>query len=102
MSSSPRKRDRLIHGILLPIGIMVGGIFIIMQTKSGANAGEFASLGIMLGTIVALPIALLVNAVLAFQPVETALACFKRGMIAPGIILIGAIVYQTGLWDALT
>ena len=96
------KRDRLIYGIIVPVAIMIAGIFVIMQVDSGANAAEFASLGVMLGTVVALPIVLTVNGVLAFQPADTPAACFKRGMIAPGIVMAGAIVYQTGLWDALT
>lgn len=102
MPESLAKRDRLIYGVLLPIGAMIIGIFVIMQVTSGADAAEFASLGVMLGTIVVLPIVLTVNGVLAFRPADSPKACFKRGMIAPTIILAGAIIYQTGLWDALT
>jgi len=97
-----RKRDRLIFGVLLPIVIMVLGLMLIMNLPTGAGAAEFAALGIMLGAITVAPIVLLVNLVVAFQDVETSSACFRRGMIAPGIILFGAFVYQIGLWDALT
>ena len=97
-----RKRDRLIFGVLLPIAIMIGGLVIIMNLPTGAGAAEFAALGVMLGAITVAPIVLLVNLVVAFQDVETPSACFKRGMIAPGTILIGAFVYQIGLWDAIT
>lgn len=72
-----------------------------MNLDSGASAAEFAALGVMLGAIVVGPIVLVVNFVLAFQGGATAGQCFKRGMIAPGVVLIGAFVYQTGLWDAM-
>ena len=98
----PHKRDRLIYGTLLPIGIMVAALFLIMLADTGASAAEFASLGIMLGAIVVSPIVLVVNLVLSFQGGNTPAQCFKRGMIAPGIVLLGAIIYQTGLWDAIT
>ena len=102
MQEQLRKRDRLIFGVLLPIAILVAGLMIIMSLPTGASAAEFAALGIMLGAITLAPIVLLVNLVVAFQDVETTRACFKRGMVAPGIILTGAFVYQIGLWDAIT
>ena len=73
-----------------------------MNAETGAGAAEFASLGILLGAITTAPVVLIVNLALAFRPVVTRTACFWRGMIAPGVVLIGAIVYQTGLWDRLT
>ena len=97
-----RKRDRLIFGVLLPIVVMLLGLLIIMNLPTGAGAAEFAALGIMLGAITVAPIVLLVNLVAAFQDMDTPQACFRRGMIAPGIVLVGAFVYQIGLWDALT
>jgi len=97
-----RKRHRLVYGVLLPIAIMVAGLLVIMSVDSGAGAAEFAALGIMLGALIVSPVVLIINFVLAFQNADTAEQCFKRGMIAPGIVLIGAVVYQTGLWDAIT
>ncbi|MDH3419494.1 MAG: hypothetical protein OEQ25_10135 [Gammaproteobacteria bacterium] len=102
MPETLRRRDRLIFGVLLPIGIMVVGLLIIMNLPTGAGAAEFAALGIMLGAITVAPIVLIVNLIVAFQEIDTPLSCFKRGMVAPGIVLIGAFVYQIGLWDAIT
>ena len=102
MSEPLRKRDRLIFGVLLPIGIMVAGLLVIMNLPTGAGAAEFAALGIMLGAITVAPVVLIVNLTVAFQDVETPLDCFKRGMVVPGIVLVGAFVYQIGLWDAIT
>ncbi|NNC63679.1 MAG: hypothetical protein HKN84_02755 [Gammaproteobacteria bacterium] len=102
MPETLRKRDRLIFGVLLPIVVMVVGLLIIMNLPTGAGAAEFAALGIMLGAITVAPIVLLVNLVVAFQDIETPLSCFKRGMVVPGLVLIGALVYQIGLWDAIT
>ena len=88
--------------MLLPIVIMAAALFIIMHADTGAAAAEFAALGIFLGAIIAAPVVLITNLVLAFQDSETAKACFKRGMIAPAVVIVAAIVYQTGLWDVLT
>ena len=93
---------RLLYGVLLPIVIMAAALFIIMHADTRAGAAEFAALGIFLGAIIAAPVVLIMNLVLAFQDSETAKACFKRGMIAPAVVIVAAIIYQTGLWDALT
>ena len=52
--------------------------------------------------IISPTIPLLVNNVIILQDIQTKKSCFVRGMIAPGIVLIGAVVYQSGLWDKLT
>lgn len=101
MAETLRKRDRLIYGVLLPFGVMIAGLLFIMNLDSGASAAGFAALGILVGAIVVAPFALAANFLLAFQGGDTRGQCFRRGMIAPGIVLIGALVYQTGLWDAL-
>ena len=102
MAESIGKRDQFIFGVLLPIVVMAVGLLIVMSTDTGAGAAEFAALGIFLGAITVAPIVLFVNLLTAFRPADSLMACFKRGMIAPGIVIIGAIVYQTGLWDWLT
>ena len=102
MAEALRKRDRLLYGVVLPIGIMAFGLFLVMHADTGAGAAEFASLGIFLGAIVVAPAVLLVNLVLAFQSADTIKTCLLRGMVAPAIVVIGAIIYQSGLWDALT
>lgn len=102
MTSTLRTRDRLLHGVVLPMVIMAAALFAVMHADTGAAAAEFASLGIFLGSIIAAPVVLVVNLLAAFQPADKAMDCFKRGMIAPGIVVIGAIIYQTGLWDAIT
>jgi len=102
MAETLRKRDRLLFGVILPIGIMVICLFLVMLSDTRAAAAEFASLGIFLGAIIAMPVVLVVNLVLAFQPAEKPASCLKRGLVAPGVVVIGAIIYQTGLWDALT
>lgn len=102
MPDSLRTRDRIIYGIVLPVGVMIVGLLLIMSVESSAAAAEFAALGIMLGAIIAAPIMLAITTFLAFQPVTTPAACFVRGMIAPGIVLVGAVAYQAGLWDAVS
>ena len=103
VSSRPLSTwGRLLYGVLLPIVIMSAALLIIMHADSGAGAAEFAALGIFLGAIIAAPVVLIINLVLAFQTSETGGDCFKRGMIMPGIVIIGAIVYQTGLWDMIS
>lgn len=59
---------------------MFVGLLIIMNFETGAGAAEFAALGIFLGAVIVTPVVL----------------------IAPSVVLVGAIVYQTGLWDAIT
>ena len=104
MKEAISKREQFVFGVLLPIGIMIAGLIVIMLIDSGAGAAEFAALGIMIGALIAMPAVLAVNLIIAFQnaDTDTRMRCFRRGMIAPGIVLLGAIVYQTGLWDALT
>lgn len=81
---------------------MTFGLLIIMNVKTGAGAAEFAALGIFVGAVIVLPIVVILNLFIAFQNAGSSLECFVRGMIVPGFVLIGAIVYQTGLWDAIT
>ncbi len=102
MADSLRIRDKLLFGVVLPVVAMVVGLFLVMLADTRAAAAEFASLGILLGAITVMPVVLIINLVLAFQPAETSAVCLRRGMIAPGIVVIGAVIYQTGLWDALT
>lgn len=97
-----RTRDRLIFGVVLPIVVMIVGLLVIMNLETGAGAAEFAALGIFLGAVVVTPFVLILNSIFAFQNVGSAKECFWRGMIVPSIVLVGAIVYQTGLWDAIT
>jgi hypothetical protein len=102
MSEELRKRDRLIYGVVLPIVVMVIGLLIIMNVETGAGAAEFAALGIFLGAVIVSPFVLILNSIIAFQNAGSSMECFVRGMIVPGLVLIGAVVYQTGLWDAIT
>ena len=99
MAEPIRKRDQFIFGVLLPIVVMVIGLLIVMAADTRAGAAEFAALGIFLVAISVAPIVLFVNLITAFRPVESPMACFKRGMIAPGIVIVGAILYQAGLLD---
>ena len=94
--------ERLFFGVLLPVLVMAAALFVTMLTDTRAGAAEFAALGIFLVAITAAPVVLIVNLVLAFQPSPSRKACFKRGMIAPGVVIVAAIAYQTGLWDAVT
>ena len=102
MTGQLRKRDRLIYGVVLPVVVMAVGLLIIMNFETGAGAAEFAALGIFLGADIVSPIVLILNLFIAFQNVGSSMECFTRGMIVPGLVLIGAVVYQTGLWDAIT
>ena len=102
MAAELRKRDRLIYGVVLPIVVMVFGLLIIMNVETGAGAAEFAALGIFLGVVIVSPFVLISNLLLALLNVGSSIECFVRGMIVPGLVLIGAVVYQTGLWDAIT
>lgn len=97
-----RKRDKLIFGVVLPIVVMIVGLRLIMSFETGAGAAEFAALGIFLGAIIVAPVVLILNVVIAFQNIGSTTDCFWRGMIVPSVVLIGAVVYQTGLWDAIT
>ncbi len=102
MVETLRKRDSLIYGVALPIVAMIVGLLVVMNLETSAAAAEFSALGILLGAVIVTPIVLILNLLIAFQSTGSSKDCFKRGMIMPGIVLIGAIVYQTGLWDAIT
>jgi len=44
VNSTLRKRDRLLHGVVLPIGIMAAALFAVMHADTGAAAAEFLPL----------------------------------------------------------
>lgn len=102
MVGNLRKRDKIIYGVVLPIVVMIVGLLVIMNFETGAGAAEFAALGIFLGAVIVTPFVLILNSFIAFQNVGSANEYFWRGMIVPSLVLIGAVVYQTGLWDAIT
>lgn len=97
-----RKRDRLIFGVFLPNVILVVGMLIIANMESGAKAAEFGGLAVFFMLLISLPVTLTVNSLMLLQSSETAISCFTRGMIPPGLVLIAAGIYQSGLWDKLT
>lgn len=101
MTNQLRTRDRLLYGVVLPLAIMIAGLFLVMLAPTNAGAAEFAALGIFLGAITLIPVVLIINLVVAFRPAAGFKTCFRRGMIAPTIVLVGAIAYQAGIWDAL-
>ena len=97
-----RMCDRFIYGLLFPIVLFVIGMLIIMNIESDASAAEFGALAVFFILIISFPIILIVNSVTILQDIQKKKSCFIRGMIVPSVVLIGAIVYQTGLWDKLT
>ncbi len=96
------KRVKFIYGLLIPIAILIIGMLIIANVDSGASAAEFAGLAVFFMLLISLPITIVLNTVLMFKNFHTPIACLGRGMIIPVLILISAIVYQSGLWDKLT
>ncbi len=101
-SVSMKKRDRVICGLLLPIVVLVAGMLSVAHMESGASAAEFGGLAVFFMLLASLPVTLVVNSVVLLQDSDTALSCFARGMITPGLVLVAAVVYQSGLWDRLT
>lgn len=99
---APKTWERLLFGLLLPVVVQAVGMFIIASFDSRAGAAEFAALGIFFMLLFSLPVVLLINFLLALWQAETRKACFLRGMILPGLVLIATVIYQTGLWDKWT
>ena len=97
-----RKRDKFIYGVLLPVVIMIIGMLVIANVESGAAAAEFGALAVFFMLLVALPITLVVNSAVMLQEAKSVKDCFKRGMVVPGIVMLAAIIYQSGLWDRFT
>ena len=95
------KMDRFLFGFLFPMFAMVLGLLIIMSMPTNTGAAEFAALGILLGAVIISPLLLIVNTLLAMGPARTRAACFKRGMAAPALVMLGALLFQLGLWDAI-
>lgn len=80
---------------------MIVGLLFIMTFDSRSGAAEFAALGIYLAAIAVSPFVLITNLVIAFQVDSTKGRCFKLGMIAPGFVMIAAILFQLGLLDGI-
>ena len=97
-----RRRDRLLYGVLLPNVVLAVGMLIIANMKSGAKAAEFGGLAVFFMLLISLPITLTVNSLMLLRSSETAISCFRWGMIPPGLVLIAAVIYQSGLWDKWT
>ncbi len=99
MTEPLSKRDRMLFGLVLPVLILGFGLVIIMVMPTRAGAAEFASLGVMLISITLSPLILAVTAVMAWTAKGSRQSCFRRGMIAPGFVLLFAFAYQMGLLD---
>lgn len=94
-------RERILFGLLYPLLILVAGLVLIMSLPSGAAAAEFASLGVLLGTIIVTPFLIVANVAMAWTIDGSKSSCFTRGMILPGLVLATALAYQLGLLDAV-
>lgn len=95
-----KTRDLLIYGFCLPIAVMIGGMLFIANVDSRASAAEFGGLAVFFMLLIALPITVIANAIILSGRSDG--AYFKRGMMVPALVLIAAVIYQTGLWDYLT
>ena len=73
-----------------------------MSIDSRAGAAEFAALAILFMLVIAVPITLVVNLAVMTSNAETRGQYFARGMVVPALVLIFAIIYQSGLWNMLT
>lgn len=76
-------------------------MLLLANVDSSAKAAEFAGLGVLFLLIFALPITLIGN-ILLLKTAGSGREHFKRGMILPGAFFMSAVIYQSGLWDALT
>ena len=90
--------ERFSFGILLPLLAMSVMLFAVMAMDSQSGAAEFAALGIFLGTLVVAPFLLIVMIILAMRPAISRGACFKRGIVAPAFVVVGAVLFQLGLF----
>ena len=90
--------EKIGFGILLPLLIMSIMLFAVMAMDSASGAAEFAALGIFLITLTIGPFLLIVLIILALRPANSRAACFKRAMIAPGVVVLGAFLFQLGLF----
>ena len=100
--STLRKRDLAIFGVLLPNIILVVGMLIIARMDSGASAAEFGGLAVFFMLLISLPITLTANSLMLLRDYQSVSSCFRFAMIPPGIVILAAIIYQSGLWDEIT
>jgi hypothetical protein len=100
--STPRKRDLVIFGVLLPNIILVVAMLAIAKMNSRADAGEFGGLAVFFMLLISLPITLTTNALMLLRGYESVSLCFRFAMTPPGLVLLAAVIYQSGLWDAIT
>jgi len=82
--------------------ILVVGMLTIANMESGAGAAEFGGLAVFFMLLFALPVTLIINLVVLLQGSKSRASCFAIGMISPGIFLLAAAIYQSGLWDRWT
>jgi len=97
-----KKCDRIVFGILLPVVILIIGMLVLVNVESGADAAEFGGLAVFIMLVISLPITLIANLFIVLLDAQTRKSYFGRGMIVPCIVLIAAVIYQSGLWDKVT
>lgn len=92
--------ERISFGIVLPMLVATAALLVIMRLPSSASAAEFAGLGVMLGAIIISPALVIINGILAWGRHSGKISCFLKGMLFPGLVILGALAYQLGLVDA--
>ena len=90
--------EKFCFGFLLPLLTMMFLLFIVMTMDSNSGAAEFAALGIFLVTLTIAPFLFVVMAIVAMRPANNRFQCIKRAMVAPGLVVLGAILFQFGLF----
>lgn len=93
--------SRVLGGVIYPLAVPTFGMLLLVHVDSSAKAAEFGGLAVSFVSLFATPTTLVGNLMLLKSSGST-LHHFRRGMILPGIFLVWAVVYQTGLWDRLT
>lgn len=96
--SSINGWEKFGFGIVLPLLAMSVMLFAVMAMDSASGAAEFAALGIFLITLTIAPFLIIIMVVVAIRPATSRIACFKRGMVAPSIVVLGAFLFQLGLF----
>ena len=94
-----RWRARLVFGFIIPLLAEVIAAVLIVSTESGAYAGPFAYVMVLVMLIIAVPITVFGNLFIVPSGAVGADDYLLRSMILPAVFIAACLIYHTGFWD---
>lgn len=101
MTESAKKpwRARLVFGFIIPVVAEFIAAVLIVSTESGAYAGPFAYVLVLVMLMIAVPITIFGNLFIVPSDTVGIDDYLLRSMILPAVFVSACLIYHTGFWD---